>query len=134
MRKKRLENMKEWLLIHIGDDFSEVITDDGTSLVSSDIIINELDCDKPSIMFKSDLYPDDVAIDTLILTDFAKKFRYKGILVGELFTFDIEEKEMYWGREAIEKFQETQYEVVEEDVKYNLQLDYMLAREEGHPC
>lgn len=135
MRKDRLEKMKVWLLDVLEVEFFETFGDDGEiTLISGDVILSDLHTDKVTIMFKSDLYPDDVAITTLIISDFVKKFRYKGVMVGELFAFDKKDKEMFWGKEAIEKFEKTQYEEVEEDVKYNLKLDYLLAHEEGHPC
>ena len=77
-------------------EFFETFGDDGEiTLISGDVILSDLHTDKVTIMFKSDLYPDDVAITTLIISDFVKKFRYKGVMVGELFAFDKKDKEMF---------------------------------------
>lgn len=83
-------------------------------------------------MVRSDLYPTDTLLIGFTIQDFANKFGYKGVLIGEDFTFD--NGEMYFGDEAVEKFEEIQYNQVEEDIIRDMRLEHLLINSEGIPC
>ncbi len=130
--KSKIKKMKNWFVEYIQERFEE--TDDLSVLIGRDVIINDLKKKKLSIMMKADLYPDDALLIGFTIQDFAREFGYEGVLIGENFTYNPEDGEMYFGEDAVEKYQEIQYNQVEEEIKREIKLDHLLYKSEGIPC
>jgi hypothetical protein len=133
MNDKTIKKLVTWSQNTMGIVFFTVKEDNGiVNLVSKDTILKGVNTNTVTIHLNSELFPDDVAMITLNIIDKIIELGYKKLLVGDIFTFDTDK--LFYGKEAIERFEQRHYDFVREKVMHDILLDYKLRQVNAFNC
>lgn len=133
MNKKKVAQIKKYLEEQLEEKFHEVFHDDGSvGLLSRDVILDGLQDERVILVLKSDLYPDDAALIAITIKQMVDKFKYKDVVVNEVFNFS--ENDMIFGEDAKEQMKEDLFNHAKSHVEHAYYLDYMVKNTEGFEC